>query len=183
MSLSDLAALGSFCSGLAVLASLIFLYFQAKQLTAQVKQAEKNQQAIIQQNRASRMIELTMRCVDPSVLEGFYKGVAGAEDISDTEIKQFWLIATAAFRDNEDSFYQHTAGLMNEMAFASFESRLKQLMSLPGYRVAWKQMRSGYGDEFAAWLDRIIAEREAALVHLPIEWRAAIAAEKAQIAH
>jgi hypothetical protein len=42
MSLSDLASLGSFVSGAAVLVSPVFLYFQLRQLSGQVKQAEKN---------------------------------------------------------------------------------------------------------------------------------------------
>lgn len=47
MSLSDLAALGSFFSGFGVLVSLVFLYFQLEQIGSQVKQAEKNQRALI----------------------------------------------------------------------------------------------------------------------------------------
>lgn len=49
MSLSDLAALGSFISGLGVLVSLVFLYFQLRQIGVQVKQTEKNQRALISQ--------------------------------------------------------------------------------------------------------------------------------------
>jgi hypothetical protein len=41
MSLSQLAEIGSFTSGVAILASLIFLYFQLRQINQQVKQAEK----------------------------------------------------------------------------------------------------------------------------------------------
>ena len=49
MSLSELAEIGSFISGVAVLTSLIFLYFQLRQINQQVKQAEKNQQSAIRQ--------------------------------------------------------------------------------------------------------------------------------------
>jgi hypothetical protein len=37
MTLSDLAALGSFVSGLAVLVSLIFLWFQLRQMNEQIR--------------------------------------------------------------------------------------------------------------------------------------------------
>ena len=37
MSLSDLASLGSFVSGAAVLASLVFLFFQTRQMTSRVQ--------------------------------------------------------------------------------------------------------------------------------------------------
>ena len=45
MSLSDLASLGSFVSGVAVLISLIYLALQ-------VRQTEKNQQSLMQQGQA-----------------------------------------------------------------------------------------------------------------------------------
>ena len=60
MSLSDLAALGSFVSRMAVLASLGFLYFQMRQITEQVRQAERNRQAIMQQGRAARHIPVVL---------------------------------------------------------------------------------------------------------------------------
>lgn len=47
MSLSDLAALGSFVGGVAVLVSLIFLYFQLRQIGAQMAQADNNQRALM----------------------------------------------------------------------------------------------------------------------------------------
>jgi flagellar biosynthesis/type III secretory pathway M-ring protein FliF/YscJ len=57
MSLSDLAALGSFISGVAVLASLVFLFFQMRQMTEQVRQSERNQRALMQQGRSMRGME------------------------------------------------------------------------------------------------------------------------------
>ena len=47
MSLPDLASLGSFVSGIAVLGSLVFLYLQMRQIGAQIEQAERNQRAAI----------------------------------------------------------------------------------------------------------------------------------------
>jgi hypothetical protein len=49
MSPSALAEIGSFISGVAILSSLIFLYFQLRQINHQVKQAEKNQRSAIRQ--------------------------------------------------------------------------------------------------------------------------------------
>jgi hypothetical protein len=69
MSLSDLASLGSFVSGIAVLLSLVFLYFQFRQVNLQVKQTEKNQQALIRQNRATRSVDLNMRRAEGSLVD------------------------------------------------------------------------------------------------------------------
>lgn len=51
MSLSDLAALGSFVSGFAVLLSLIYLALQ-------VRQTKRNQQIAIRHSRATRVVDL-----------------------------------------------------------------------------------------------------------------------------
>ena len=56
MSLSQLAEIGSFISGVAILSSLIFLCFQLRQINQQVKQAEKNQQSAIRQGQATRSV-------------------------------------------------------------------------------------------------------------------------------
>src|SRR5215469_1497977 len=65
MPLSDLASLGSFVSGVAVLISLVFLYFQVRQVTAQVRQAERNQQASIRHTRVSRSVQLQLEISEP----------------------------------------------------------------------------------------------------------------------
>ena len=88
MSLSDLAALGSFINGLAVLVSLVFLYFQLKQIGAQVKQAEKNQQATIRQGRTARLVEILTRGTDPSVAEAITMASWGDEKMTITQLAQ-----------------------------------------------------------------------------------------------
>src|SRR5450432_96104 len=58
MSLSDLASLGSFVSGFAVLTSLVYL-------TLQVRQTERNQKSSIRHSRVSRIVELHVALADP----------------------------------------------------------------------------------------------------------------------
>src|SRR5215472_17064452 len=70
MSLSDLASLGSFVSGVAVLASLIFLFFQIRQMPEQVKRSEKNQQAAVGQGRAAILTERAKWALGPQCLRG-----------------------------------------------------------------------------------------------------------------
>ena len=59
MSLSDLASLGSFVSGVAVLATLILVFFQ-------MRQANLNQRSLMQQARASRAMNLIMAQAEPA---------------------------------------------------------------------------------------------------------------------
>src|SRR5215472_11229819 len=67
MSLSDLASLGSFVSGAAVLASLVFLFFQMRQMTEQVRQTERNQRATINQERIAQYSDRLLRWSEPSL--------------------------------------------------------------------------------------------------------------------
>jgi len=58
MSLSDLASLGSFVAGFAVLTSLVYLALQ-------VRQSERNQQISIRHSRVSRTVELHLALATP----------------------------------------------------------------------------------------------------------------------
>src|SRR5215469_15552872 len=121
MSLSDLASLGSFVSGVAVLISLAFLYFQLRQVNSQVRQTEKNQQASIRQARSTRGVDITLRAAtDPSLCEALTKGHPGRDDLSGVGLMQLYLYWRACFYEWEDAFYQHHDGLLTQSGFHSF---------------------------------------------------------------
>jgi hypothetical protein len=178
MSLSDLASLGSFVSGFAVLVSLTFLYFQLRQLGAQVAQAEKNQQASIRQGRADRQAAIAMGATDPALAEAILKAFTGAPDITATQLLQFSRYSDAAFHSHEDSFYQNQEGLLTDSAFAAVVNRMGQIFRRPPFRVQWKRSRMSYGAEFVEFVDRLIARTPVELrSYDPAEWLTAFAAE------
>jgi len=74
MTLSDLAALGSFISELAVLISLFFLYFQLRQVNVQAQQAERTQQATIRHTRAARIVDIALASAELSWADAVRKG-------------------------------------------------------------------------------------------------------------
>lgn len=158
MSLSDLSSLGSFVSGVAVLISLIFLYFQLRQVNTQVIQAERNQQAAIRQGRATRTVGMLLETTNASVADAVTKGWSGQPDISETQFYQFAQVCRATFVNSEDTFYQHAEGLLNETAFASFVAGMKGSFRAAGFRAQWKRTRNNYGTEFAEFMDKMRAE-------------------------
>ena len=109
-----------FVSGVAILTSLIFLYFQLRQINKQVKQAEKNQQSVIRQARAGRSIGIALTGTEPSLADAFIKGAFGDEDISLTQQSQFSAVCRATIINGEDTFYQHKDGLLDEASFIGF---------------------------------------------------------------
>src|SRR5262249_46462438 len=106
MSLSDLASLGSFVSGLAVLVSLVFLYFQVRQVTAQVRQAERNQQASIRHSHISRSVDIHLAQADPGLAEVWHHGAWNPDAVTQTELWQFLSLCRGRFQHAEDGFYQ-----------------------------------------------------------------------------
>ena len=177
MTLSDVASIGSLISGLAVLISLVYL-------SLQVRQSERNQRASIRQGRTTRVIDLNVALLEPSVAVAMSKGHSGAEDISETQLQQFRFWYRATFYMAEDTFYQHKDRLLNESAFGTSLAGWKIVLTSPGVRVMWKGLRSGFDGEFVEFMDKLLAETP---VRLPIDalaqWKSDIAAENALAAH
>jgi hypothetical protein len=186
MSLSDLASIGSFVSGAAVLVSLIFLYFQLRQLGQQVRQAERNQQASIRHSRITRAVDIQLARADPGLTEAWRHGARGSIEVTQTEVDQFLTLCRAQFLHLEDGFHQHEEGLLNEDAFTTVLAGVRTLASIPGVRVAWERNRRNYGGRFVAFVDGVVAS---ARLEPPNrtqsvdEWRAAIAAETVSAPH
>ena len=150
MSLSDLASLGSFVSGVAVLVSLIYLALQ-------VRQAEKNQRAAIRQGRADRTAAIVLAAANPGLAEDLVRAIIGAPDLTQKQLFQFGRYCFAMLNNYEDNFSQNRDGLLTDSAFATVVSTMEQAFRLPSFRVQWKRLRGSFEGEFAEFLDRLIA--------------------------
>jgi hypothetical protein len=177
MSLSDLASLGSFVSGFAVLISLIYLALQ-------VRQTKRNQQIAIRHSRASRIVELQLALADSAVAEAWLHGSGSPQEITQTELSQFINLCRALFFHFEDSFYQREEGLLNDDAFETVVAGARLSARSPGWRAAWKITRSNFGGRFLDFMDGVVASSAAAPpVDLSLEaWRVAFASEASRSA-
>jgi hypothetical protein len=172
MSLSDLASIGSFVSGFAVLISLIYLALQ-------VRQTERNQQISIRHSRASRTVDLHLALADPAAADAWLHGSASPQQITQTELGQFTNLCRALFFHFEDSFYQREEGLLNDAAFETVVAGARLISRSPGVRAAWRIARPNFGGRFLDFMDGVVAGSAAEPpVDLSLEaWRAAFAAE------
>jgi hypothetical protein len=172
MSLSDLASLGSFVSGLAVLVSLIYLALQ-------VRQTKRNQQIAIRHSRVSRIVELHLALADLAVADAWLHGSAAPHQITHTEVGQFINLCRALFFHFEDSFYQRDEGLLNDDAFETVVAGARLSARSPGFRAAWKISRPNFGGRFLAFMDEVVA---GSTVERPVDlsleaWKVAFASE------
>jgi hypothetical protein len=172
MSLSDLASLGSFVSGFAVLISLIYLALQ-------VRQTERNQQISIRHSRVSRIVDLQLALADPAVAEAWLHGSGSPQEITQTELSQFTHLCRALFFHFEDSFYQREEGLLNDDAFETVVAGARLLARSPGVRAAWRITRPNFGGRFLDFMDGVVAGSAVEPpVSLSLEaWKVAFASE------
>lgn len=155
MSLSDLASLGSFVSGFAVLASLIYLSLQIRQNT-------KHSRALIQQGRAARICQTLSDMAELDWTDGLEACFAGEPRVSPQDLRKFNFIARTYFVSAEDSFLQHQEGLMDHEVFDGFEGSMRAgLAASPGFRKAWKISRLSYVPAFREYIDKLAVEAKA----------------------
>jgi hypothetical protein len=172
MSLSDLASLGSFVSGFAVLISLIYL-------SLQVRQTKRNQQIAIRHSRASRIVELQLALADSGVASAWLHGSGSPQEITPTELSQFVNLCRALFFHFEDSFYQREEGLLNDDAFETVVAGARLSARSPGWRAAWKIARPNFAGRFLDFMDGVVAR---SAVEPPVDlsletWKVAFASE------
>lgn len=147
MDLADLASVGSFVSGVAVVISLLYL-------SVQIRQNTKHTRALIQQGRAARVSEHTFRLAELNADGRLDKCFAGSTDVSARDIRLFLAVARGMFISAEDSFIQSRQGLLDDIALQSFEASFQGPSQSRGLVAAWKLTRSSFEPVFQAYMDK-----------------------------
>jgi hypothetical protein len=140
MSLSDLASLGSFVSGVAVLVSLVFLYAQARQLSAQLTQTQTNQRAMINDAYVTRVSDMLHWSADPANASLSTRVIQGERSFTAEEITRLHLVLRRSILTAQAAFQHYEAGLMDVASYESAVLSLKnQWLSQPVYRAIWQR--------------------------------------------
>jgi len=151
MTLSDLASIGNLVSGIAVLISLVYL-------SLQVRQTERSQRALMQQGRANRVTDTTLRLAEAEMSSVWCRARRGDENLTSEELNQYMLMCRAGFLSGEDSFLQHLSGQLDSTAFKSFVAGARSYFTSPGLRAAWRLSANQYGEEYVRFMDGIMKE-------------------------
>jgi hypothetical protein len=169
MSLTDLASFGSFVSAVAVVISLIYLALQIRQNT-------RHSQALIQQGRAARIADTSLKLAELRGDDGINACFDGSPDVSARDVARFLFTTRSILISAEDSFFQAEEGLLSPIAFESVMASIRSgMMRSPGLNAAWRLTRHGYEPQFRDFMDRLQAEEIIAAPHsLADDWRAAL---------
>lgn len=173
MSLSDLAAIGSFVSGIAVVVSFVFLALQ-------IRQSNRNQKSLMQQQRTARNVEILLRMSDPFMSATIAEADSNCAAIDPSKIWAFYGFAAAVFWSYEDSFLQFQAKTLDAQSWTSDIATIRRLLGYPAYRVAWKMARDGMGGGYRDYVDSVMREvKSDPSRHLTDAWHAYVAEELA----
>jgi len=151
MSLSDLASLGSFVSGLAVVVTLIFLLLQ-------MRQSNLNQRALMQQMRSARSIDTVLKHTDPFVSEVVERGFRNDLSLDDSRVRAFIEMQIANLLNWEDSYHQNRLGTLDTQNAEADVAVLRLVASMPAFRAAWRMVRNTFSTEYRAHVDTIMRE-------------------------
>jgi hypothetical protein len=138
-------------SSAAVVVTLYFLFLQ-------MRQTNKNQQAILQQGRSARMSAALALRTEPLLAEAWSRAQRGDTTLDGPQIEALNAWFTAAFYSVEDSFLQHKAGLLPPGAWQSEIAWVRTFLAMPYVRVAWTINRFPMAKDFVDYVDGLMAE-------------------------
>lgn len=177
MSLNDLASIGSFVSGIAVVISLIYLSMQIRQNT-------RHERAAMQQGRAARTVDILLRTAESEMADVVLLGRSANPDMTASELEKFLRATTAIFISFEDGYVLRRSGMLDASTIAGDDAAMKNhIFPWPGYRIAWEMLKSGMQPDFRTYVDTLATS-------VPLisssdrlaRWRALISEQRARAA-
>jgi hypothetical protein len=149
MSLSDLAAIGSFVSGVAVLASLIFVGFQLRQNTQAVRAAAS-------QAHSQNWQQITMSVVESGEFARIWRlGLADIECLTDDERVRFYAFAGATLRFFEGARLQWRHGQLDNEHWHNVEKTATDFAATSGYKAYWAVRHHWLSPPFQQWYESL----------------------------
>jgi len=176
MSLSDLASLGSFVSGIAVVITLVVLVVQTRQRI-------KNQRSLIAHGQYGRTFELVMRLSEPALSDIACRVDRCDSTLSSSDLLAFTRVWHAFFAGLADSYTQYRTGTLDRTSWDGNVTGLKAMATIPSVRVSWKMIRTLTDERFRDFVDGVMADVE--VVPPPVDyahtWAALMSAELAPL--
>jgi hypothetical protein len=149
MSLADLAAIGSFVSGMAVLASLIFIGFQLRQNTRAVRAAAS-------QAHSQNWQQITLPIVEGGDFARIWRlGLEDVEKLTDDERMRFYAFAGSNLRFFEGARLQWRHGQLDKEHWHNVEKTAVDFAASSGFRAYWALRRHWLSPDFQEWYESL----------------------------
>ena len=160
MNLSDLADIGSFLNGVAVLLSLVYL-------SVQVRHAQRTQQASMHQARVERVTHVSLSLAQPALAKVLAKAAAGATDFSSDEVLQLFYVVRTQVLALDDAFWQSEAGFLDAPSRDTTVLTMQRMMANPVLRAAWHLVSPQIAPDIRARIGKVVEQTPLAA---PVDW-------------
>jgi hypothetical protein len=149
MTLSDLASIGSLVSGIAVLASLIFVGLQLRQNTQAVR-------AEASQAHSQNWQNIVTPIIDNGEVARLWRLCLGSiNDLTDDENVRFLSLASGIFRFWEGSRLQWRHGQLDTEHWQYVERQIEDVAGASGIKDYWVKRGHWHSTEFAKWYETL----------------------------
>ena len=163
MTLTDLSSLGSFISGIAVLASLIFVGFQLRQNTQAVR-------ATASQAHASNLQQIVTPVVENGEVARLWRlGLLDIESLTDDEVVRFVAFTSGLFRFYESARLQWLHGQLDIEHWQNVALQAADFARQPGIKHFWKIRGHWHSAEFQKWYESLPKEKLHSVYEAPSE--------------
>jgi hypothetical protein len=149
MTLLDLSSIGSFVSGLAVLASLVFVGYQIQRNTRAVRASASQAHSANWQQIITPIIE------HEGVARLWRKGTVDIRSLTDDERARFFVMTSGLLRFWEGARLQWRHGQLDEGHWRNVEQNAIDFKSQPGIQTVWGIRRHWYSAEFQEWYEAL----------------------------
>jgi hypothetical protein len=149
MSLTDLASLGSFVSGVAVAITLIFLVIQMRQNTLAVRAAASQAHSAAYQELS------TLVSTSGDLARIWRLGMADIGQLNDDERVRFISYVSSIFRFMESARLQWRHGQLDNQHWYELETEIKDFAMQPGVKAYWALRRRWHAEEFLKWFESL----------------------------
>lgn len=161
----DLEALGNIADAVAalgVIASLLYLIKEVRRNTRAVR-------ATAFQNTADTSIQQFMFFAsNPAAAVVWQTGLARPEALDPEQTAQFQYMALTTLRVLENLYVQYTQRTVDEMTWNARDRLLREVLAeSAGFRSVWSRQRSFFREDFVAYLDWILEQKEGAPAAAP----------------
>ena len=157
MTLQDLAAIGEFVGGLAVLITLIYLAIELRSNTKTLK-AEANNTTYLDWSEFNTMMS---QHPDKEVLVRAFNPQESFENFDPAEQFTVACVARTMVQKFSAAFFQHKAGILGAENWTSYMTYCKSVFTLPVFAAWWKEERQQpiYTSEFIAAIEAASIEK------------------------
>ena len=174
MTLSDLASIGSFISGIAVLISLVYL-------TLQIRQNTLAHRASAHQSRTNFLKDHMHLLADPGMASVYVRGMIGDPNLSAVELSQFFSVMRSWCIGMSEIVWAHDHGVLDDETFETSAKAVSLMFAQPGPRAFWDVYRHTATPAFTRLVLRALSEAPqspAATLEASVDrWRSILATQ------